>query len=321
MVGTQETVPLLRAEGDVFRERFNRFPYEFRHRLAGHPVFAIENLVDLARRTAGRENPHSKYGDAYFDMGDVQVDQRWSESGPRTMSIAEAVEGIRSANAWIILKHLEREPTFQKLLEDYLSEALRLSGQQLAGMIKWAEAIVFVTSPNRVTTYHVDRECSWLLQIQGAKEIHVFDPGDRDVTPETELERFWTVDNNAGVYKKDLQNRANVFQMKPGTGVHIPVNAPHWLKNGGDISISLNINLQFRDHLKGNAYRANYYLRRLGFNPTPPGKSAWRDNLKSASIGAAYDLKDFLTGTRSRSRVARETAANVDRMLARGSAR
>src|SRR5438270_332982 len=91
----------------------------------------------------------------------------------------------------------------------------------IGGASLWS--IIFITSPLRVSSYHIDRECNFLLQIRGAKTIHVFDQNDREVLSEQELESFWTVDNNAAVYKPQLQNRANSYLLQPGCGVHIPV--------------------------------------------------------------------------------------------------
>ncbi|MGC2250070.1 MAG: hypothetical protein WA626_05315, partial [Acidobacteriaceae bacterium] len=61
--------------------------------------------------------------------------------------------------------------------------------------------------------------------MHGKKTIHIFDQNDRQVLTEPELERFWSVDNNAAIYKKDLQSRATSFVLEPGKAVHIPINA------------------------------------------------------------------------------------------------
>ena len=143
----------------------------------------------------------------------------------------------------------------------------------LRPVMRSKEGIIFVTSPSRVTAYHIDRECNFLVQLRGSKHISIFDRNDREVLPEVERERFWTVDNNAAVYKPDLQNRASVFEMKPGTGVHIPVNAPHWVQNGNNVSITFAITFQFHDHVLADVYRTNYYLRKMGLAPVPPGRS------------------------------------------------
>jgi hypothetical protein len=154
--------------------------------------------------------------------------------------------------------------------------------------MKVQDAIVFITSPNRVTSYHIDRECNFILQIHGEKDISVFDKDDRVVLTEEEIERFWMVDNNAAVYKPQHQNRAKVYRMGPGKAIHVPVNAPHWVKNDNNISVTLSVNFQFRENFPAHVYRANYLLRKMGLTPTPPGQSGVRDGLKVFAMNATY---------------------------------
>jgi hypothetical protein len=153
---------------------------------------------------------------------------------------------------------------------------------------------LFITSPNRITTYHIDRECNYLLQIHGDKVISLFDRYDREVLPEEELERFWSVDNNAAVFKEHYRDRGRDFRLSPGTGVHIPVNAPHWLRNGNNISVTLAITFQFPDTHLANVYRVNYYLRKAGLRPLPPGRSKVRDALKAWAMVGAIGLRNSL---------------------------
>jgi hypothetical protein len=84
--------------------------------------------------------------------------------------------------------------------------------------------------------------------------------------------------------------------MTPGTVVHIPVNAPHWVKNHDNVSISVSVNFQFRDRMLANVYRANYALRKLGVRPTPPGRSGLRDLLKSCVVEPAVWFKNVRNG-------------------------
>ena len=70
---------------------------------------------------------------------------------------------------------------------------------------------VLITSPGRVTPYHLDGEANLLMQIRGSKSVHIFDGNDRDVVPGDELERFWSGDIKAPFYKKHLQDRASTF--------------------------------------------------------------------------------------------------------------
>ena len=38
-----------------------------------------------------------------------------------------------------------------------------------------------------------------------------------------------------------------MIELLPGQGVHIPVDAPHWVRNGPVVSVSLNINFHYLD--------------------------------------------------------------------------
>jgi hypothetical protein len=104
------------------------------------------------------------------------------------------------------------------------------------------------------------------------------------------------VDNNAAKYKEQYQNRAQECHLVPGNGVHIPVGAPHWVKNGDNVSISLNINVHYHDSVKGNLYRANHFIRKAGINPTPPGQSKAGDAVKRTVVGGLIGFRRLIRG-------------------------
>jgi hypothetical protein len=279
------------ADPEAFRRQFNRASFEFQHRLVDHPLFELPRLLELARDTS-RVRPK----DLYYDAGNVRVDQRWDQTPRASFSVEEALERIEHCGAWIILHKADRDPEYAALLRQCMAELQVLIGLDLDRVMKVQEIILFVTSPLRVTSYHIDRECNFLLQIRGEKTLSVFDQKDRIVLPEEELERFWSVDHNAAVHKPEHQNRAREFAMIPGTVVHIPVNAPHWVKNHDNVSISVSVNFQFRDRMLANVYRANYALRKLGLHPTPPGRSSFRDLVKSCAVEPAVWFKNVRNG-------------------------
>lgn len=257
-----------------FAEDFDKRPFTLQHSLSGHPAFTMERLHGLLERTLPIKDK------VYWNAGKKRVDQRWSDQPGRDFSIEEAFRRIRETDAWIIIFGAERDPEIHDLLEQGLAEVQEMSGVSLAREAKSKQTIIFITSPHRITNYHIDCECSLLLQIYGKKMIHVFDQTDREVLTEEELERFWTVDNNAAIYKEHLQDRAKSFLLEPGMAVHIPTNAPHWLQNGDDISVSINQNFQYKNDKLANVYRANYIARKMGMTPLPPGHSHFRDLLK-----------------------------------------
>jgi hypothetical protein len=285
---TRPTASIFDAGNPGFREDFDEKPFEFTHCFtADHPLFQLSRIRQLI------DNPVTRAA-IYYDAGDIGIGQRWETVPERKQTLEETFERVDNAGAWLMMRHVHTDPDYNDLLEQCLREVQMLSGRQIDQDKKSQEAIIFLTSPNRVTSYHIDRECNFLMQVSGEKQISVFDRNDRDVVPETELETFWSKDNNAGVYKPQYQDRAYVFQMKPGTGVHIPVNSPHWLKTGNNISISLSISYQYKDWNRKYVFQANYYLRRMGLNPTPPGKSVLLDNTKRIVMRAGLTGKKLL---------------------------
>jgi hypothetical protein len=281
---------LVDLDGDVFREKFNRRHFVFQHHLSDHPLFQLPRLIELARNTVA-----ARPDDLYYDAGVVDVGQRWG-TAPAPFPVDETIDRIENAGAWIVLKRADADPGYAAVLDRCMSDILEVSGRQLERRMRRKEVIVFITSPNRLTTYHIDSENNFLLQLSGKKEINLFRPEDREVTTEQEIERFYSIDTNSAIYKPQLQHRAEVLMLEPGMGVHIPVNAPHWLKNGDNISISVSINYHSYDSERGAIYRTNHYLRRIGLNPTPPFRSPVVDQLKrpiGLMLGRLHDRFRF----------------------------
>ncbi|MFT4112169.1 hypothetical protein [Silvibacterium sp.] len=309
------SAPLVSCDERLFRDNFNRLPFEVAHRFNGHPLFELSRLVELAQEITSRNDPHRPHGDAYCLIGTPGHGDKALETSKPIRQVSETIEQIEKANGWIMLNHVERNPAYQKILEDGIADVLQLTGRQVKNKIKWFESIIFVTSPGRSTPYHVDRECAWLLQIRGDKEIHFFPRSNKQAVPDEELERFWAVDNQAGVYKPELEDQAMVFMMKPGTGTHIPVNTGHWLKNGSDISISMNLNFVFHDRLWGNIYKANHMLRQRGFHPTPPGQNTVKDTVKGVAWSALRRVNDTLKKRPYQPDVAKEQNARIFKQM------
>jgi hypothetical protein len=288
IAATSRRTSIFDAENPGFRESLDEKPFELKHCFtADHPLFQLSRLRKLI------DNPVTRAG-AYYDAGDIRVEQRWDSITPAKQTIEEVFERIDNAGAWILVKRVQNDPDYNELLEQCLNEVKLLSGRRIDEDKKSQEAIIFITSPRRVTTYHMDRECNFLLQVRGEKAISIFDRNDRDVLPEQEIETFWSKDNNAAVYKPQYEDHAYAFNMRPGTGVHIPVNSPHWLKNGDNVSISFSISYQYKDWHRKYVYQANYHLRKLGLNPTPPGRSALLDNTKRLIVQTGLKGKKLL---------------------------
>jgi hypothetical protein len=283
--------PWLEADPVLFEQEFDRHCFTFTHRLADHPLFKPERLLRLARELAARDPK-----DVYLDAGDIPVGTRWDQAPGRDLLVEDVMGQLDTAKAWILLRSAQKDPEYATLLDACMDEIDALSGRDLGKVIKERNALIFINSPHRISTYHIDRECSWLYQIRGRKTISVFDKTDREVLPETEIERFWAVDNNAAIYKPEYQDRATVVELLPGQGIHIPVGAAHWVQNGPEVSVSLNINFHYHDAITADIYRANYWLRRIGLTPTPPHLSVFRDSIKRTVFPLARNVRKAWQG-------------------------
>jgi hypothetical protein len=272
------------VDGDpaVFREHFNRADFLLNHNLSDDPLFSLPALIDLAK-SMPRE---------YLTLhtGDVKIDQRFDQIASWGMSTEELLDRIENAGAWIVIQRARLNPDYARIIDRGLDEINELSGGAFPKKMRKRNIEFFITSPNRVTPYHIDQGCSFLLQIHGRKTFHVFDKFDRELLPEVELERYWTVDRYAAKYRPHLQDRAHSYELTPGVGVHVPVNAPHWVQNADNISVSMSIYFFYETSVLGNVYRTNYLLRKLGMNPVPPGRSRLRDVVKGSVVGSMFEV-------------------------------
>ena len=258
--------------------------FRIRHDLARSPLFQIEQLLDVARRAAERP------GDVYYDAGNVGLDDKWGKIPVPQMPVEQVIERIRSANAWVIMKHVEVDRDYADVLDEFAQFVREIAGQDRAGEFLNPEMLVIITSPKRVTPFHFDAEINFLVQVHGSKEVWVCDPQDRSVVSEEDIERYYSGAITAGTFRPDVEAKALKFDLAPGEGVHVPSHGAHWVRNGNDISVSLSLNFEFPRRKYRDVYVANHYLRRLGLRPTPPGRSVANDRAKAMAVRAARGL-------------------------------
>ena len=263
---------LLELEPETFRRSFGRQPFLIRHRLAGHELFALPRLVELARRLPAAS--------VEYNAGDVPLTLDPTRTPQTGLSVEETLRRIEECRSWMVLKNVEQDPEYRDLLELCLAEVHAFSDPLVSGMSD-KEGFVFVSSPGSVTPYHLDPEQNFLLQIRGRKRMNVFDPADRALLSEEEIERFLAGAHRNLVYRDDYQAKAQVFELVPGLGVHVPVTAPHWVQNGDAVSVSFSITFQTQASMRrSHVHQMNADLRRWGFSPAPAGRSVLRDSMK-----------------------------------------
>lgn len=261
-------------------------PFKIRHALAASPLFTIENLMEAARAATNRP------GDFYCDAGKVEVTDKWGHIPVPDMPVDELLRRIKTAGAWVIIKHVELDPRYKSVLDSFARYVRDIAGPLKRDEILNPEMLVIISSPNRVTPFHFDGEINFLLQVHGTKHVWICDPKDRDVISDQDIEDYYTKTMNAGKYKPENEAKATHFVLQPGEGVHIPTHAAHWVRNGDDVSISLSLNFEF-PRWKTDVHRMNGLLRKVGLSPRKVGTSPSADKIKGEAFGALRRIKDL----------------------------
>jgi hypothetical protein len=278
------------AEQKKFQDNFNLLPFAFSHNLSADPRFCLDRIKALALRLPQTVSLNGKIG----------VAKGWTQPAAKNSSIDEALNGLEQGGSWIILKKIHQDPEYRELLSRCLSEVEELVHCRLEREIESRTMSLILSSPRQVTPYHIDGDCNFLFQIQGSKTIFVFDGRDRSILTETEEENFWGGDIDAAKYREENQPKAWAFELKPGTGVHVPVIYPHWVKNEQAVSMSLSINFRFIGRKRADIFRANRYLRKIGLRPQPVGRSKLVDSIKGGLVFGTRQVIGKLRGLRQR---------------------
>lgn len=259
------------------RAKLHREPFMLSHELHKSDLFDVRRLIEVAKEVAHRP------GDVYFDAGDVGLDDKWGKIPVPQMPVDQVLERIENCGAWVILKHVEKDPAYARVLDECARFVHRIAGPEGARDILNPEMLVIVSSPGRITPFHFDAEINFLVQCQSEKQVWICDPADRSVLTEEDIEHYYTVSHTAGKWNPEFEKKARHFTLKPGSAVHIPSHAAHWVRNGSGVSVSLSLNFEHPGWRYRDVYLVNQKLRKLGINPTPPGRTVAVDKLKAAS--------------------------------------
>ena len=182
---------------------FDRWSFPFRHNLHEAQEFGLESLKKLAGRMAG------KVGRWYLEEGDTTPQKGWS-GGSSSLSLEDTIERIEERNSLVMLKRVHEDPEYAPILKQIEGCLREACGLNMASRYRDGLMTILITSPNRVTPYHIDGEANLLMQMSGNKTVYVFDGNDREILPSSELEGFWSGDLTAVRYKPELQDKARI---------------------------------------------------------------------------------------------------------------
>jgi hypothetical protein len=274
--------PIIEADGSVPWSELDRRPFMFRHRLQPDALFSIPRLTEIAIAATARAD----WDRFLFSPGTTDG------AGIRPSSIGanlrEALSDLERRRSWVKISSLhELAPAYGEVLAHIIRDLERQAKQPLRQMMTFSGLTVFIASPRMMTPYHFDHESNFLFQLAGTKDDHLFDPGDRFILTEQEIEQFYRGDQQAGRYRPELAGKSVCHHLQPGWAVHHPPLAPHLVHNGDEISVSVSVYYSLAPaDARAHVYQANYVLRRMGLRPRAPGSSRLGDLIKSTSLRA-----------------------------------
>ncbi len=224
-----------------FAANYPEVPHKLAYALGDHPLLTLEALATLAESLPATSVEYN------FGNQPLGVD---GKPAPTGIPIGRTIREIETTNSWAVIKNIERDPTYARLLEDLLDE-LRPA-----------------TSAGGVTPYHFDPEHNILLQVCGTKVMTQFPAGDPRYAPDEVHETYHTGGGRELKWRDDLLPGGTEFALSPGEAVYVPVMAPHFVRNGTAPSVSLSITWRSEwSFAEADARAFNGWLRGLGLTP------------------------------------------------------
>jgi hypothetical protein len=256
----------------------NLSSFKFRHGLGGHAAMGLPEIKELALKFLDE----GRYDQVECLTGGESNSKNLS-SKERVHKALDALQSIESSNSWLRLTRVdEANGQFQEITEQFYAELSQLYQRDIKPRVMKTFVTLFISSPGEITKYHIDHTWNFLLQISGRKRVHLFDPSDPQILSQEEKES-WYMKRRPRLTVKD--GRGIAYDLEPGDGVHHPVNAPHFVENGAEVSVSLSLGLCLHDSNRdAKVHQVNYLLRKFGLRPRPPGKSRWQDASKALFV-------------------------------------
>ena len=262
---------IITLDPSIASQKFLKEAFTLKHHLVGNPLFTLPRLVSLAK---SMPRDHIEY-----NSGKVAISVKPEDVPKIDMAPAEVIKSIETANAWMVIKRVEKDQAYKAVLEQFVREANIAAGLS-ANDYSDIEGFIFVSSAKATTPFHQDAEENILIQLHGDKFVRTFDNSDCKLVSEEDMELSPSKHRNQP-YEDWFETRAILHTLKPGDAVHMPYMVPHWVSTGESYSISMAMTWKTPKVNRLNKIRLmNGTLRHLGLPQKPPGEAPTLDAAK-----------------------------------------
>lgn len=247
-----------------FARHYPETPHILAHNVRDHPLLTIEALASL-----GEMLPPTS---VEYNKGDLPVGIDPDKVPMNGLTIGETIRTAENSGSWAVLKNIEQIPAYAALLMGLLAE-LKPHIEEKTGRMLKPQGFIFVSSPNAVTPYHFDPEHNILLQLRGTKVMTQFPAGDANYAPDETHEGYHTGGHRNLIWRADMAAGGKEWPLQAGDALFVPVMAPHFVRNGPHVSISLSITWRSDwSFAEADARAFNSALRKMGMRPKAPGR-------------------------------------------------
>lgn len=276
------------ATRQYFAGHYPETPHKLSHNLRDHALLTIEALARL-----GESLPEAS---VEYNKGDLPVGIDPALVPANGLSIGDTIRMVETSGSWAVLKNIEQLPEYAALLIGLLTE-LKPHIEEKTGRMLKPQGFIFVSSPNAVTPYHFDPEHNILLQLRGTKVMTQFPAGDSRFAPDETHEGYHTGGHRNLTWRDELAAGGTEWPLKPGEALFVPVMAPHHVKNGPAVSISLSITWRSDwSFAEADARALNGVLRKVGIQPKAPGRFPAQNKTKALAWRAIRKLSRNASG-------------------------
>jgi hypothetical protein len=255
--------------------RLPEMPTRVEHGLADHPLLTPDRIRDAL----------AKVPDDCVDVRAVDDPEPGDAStfGRRrrvAMSATDALRAMETGRLWMNVQKVHR---FDRGFHELVSNVLRSIAASIPGLspeVYGAGAYLIVSSGRASCHFHADPDLNFLMQVRGTKRVFTWSPDVLDERTKEALAE--TGDHGACPYKPEYATRAEPpVDLVPGTGVFIPLFAPHRVENGDEPCVSLSVGFVPRSAMvRLRVHQVNRALRKLGLPVRDCGQSPAIDAIK-----------------------------------------
>ena len=267
----------------AFAALYPHTPGKLAHRLLGHPLLTLEALADLAASLPADS--------IEYNPGDVPIGIAPENVPAPKLGVVETIRNIAQSASWVALKRVEQHGDYAALLAAVLGELKHIVEPRTGAMLQ-LEGFIFISSGGSVTPFHFDPEHNILLQAAGSKIMTVFPVEDEELFAAPVHEQFHLGEHHRNLPWRDAFAAKGVpIAIGPGEAIHVPVKAPHWVRNGPEPSVSLSLTWRSEwSYAEADARAFNRLLRGLGVEPASPGAFPAQNRAKAYAYRAVRRL-------------------------------